>query len=86
MSVVAAAVLVDFAGGLRGFPSVVVTAGLVSAIAVLGVSVALSVVIVVSHGSRGGRFAASESRGRCRVFGWRWGVCTMCVRGVSWER
>jgi hypothetical protein len=25
----------------------------------------------------------SVSRGRCRIFGWRWGVCTMFVQGVS---
>ena len=81
---VAAAVLVDFAEvGLRGFLSGEVIVGLVSAIVVLGASVDSSAASVGSRGSRGGRFGVSVSRGRCRIFGWRWGVCTMFVQGVS---
>lgn len=77
------AVLAVLAAGLRDFQIVAESDEVV--FGSVGSEV-LSVVSVVSGASRGADLAVSVSRGRCRAFVWRWGVCMTCVRGVLWVR
>lgn len=74
------AVLAVLAAGLRDFQIVAESDEVVFG------SVGSEVLSVVSGANRGADLAVSVSRGRCRAFVWRWGVCMTCVRGVSWVR